>query len=381
MKINKQQLSNYRGIIHMQDNYTSFKIHSNYYAGILDVIEDLPEAEKNSILAEYFLAFHEYGNTRKIPTFKNKIAQGFFKTHLYSIDKSFADNDVYCASHDVGSYGGKQKAINAKIRTAEKKLQEAEKKLKELEAKAEAKAQQAEQLNTVKPEATDVEDNQPIANSDKLAHDQKQLKNIEKDDKTLDNKGISTGSQKEQTVSGSHQLQKTQQPQKRQQLQKEQPLTKQEKQKEQIRKIVNRLNWNTTAGLELSDEDKSKIVEIRLNNKKIKREQREYTQAALNLVLPEIKTSIDAGIPTQEIFAVWEGKGWIAWMHAWHAEKIARDIKAQSQTAKDLQRVQASQERVKNNDFNDLGEMTDTVREMLEISYKGRMNEINKGGN
>ena len=75
----------------MQDNYTSFKIHSNYYAGILDVIEDLPEAEKNSILAEYFLAFHEYGNTRKIPTFKNKIAQGFFKTHLYSIDKSKAD--------------------------------------------------------------------------------------------------------------------------------------------------------------------------------------------------------------------------------------------------------------------------------------------------
>jgi len=42
--------------------------------------------------------------------------------------------------------------------------------------------------------------------------------------------------------------------------------------------------------------------------------------------------------------------------------------------------VQASQEPVKDNDWNGL-EMTDTVREMVEISYKSRMNEANKGGN
>ena len=286
----------------MKDNYTSFKVHSNYYAGILDVIEDLPEAEKNSILAEYFLAFHEYGNTRKIPEFKNKIAQGFFNAILYSVDKSFEKNDNYQASQDIGSVGGKQKAINAKIRAAEKKLQEAEKKLKELETKAEAKAEQAEKLNTVKPEATEVEDNQPITNSD-----------------------TST----EQTVSGSHQLQKKQQPQKRQPVQKMHKLTKQEKQKEQITRIVNRLNWNTTVGLELSDEDKSKIVEIRLNNKKIKREQREYTQAALNLILPEIKISLDAGIPTEEIFAVWEGNGWIKWTHDWYAKERPSNVTPQ----------------------------------------------------
>jgi hypothetical protein len=332
----------------MNDNYTSFKVHSNYYAGILDVIEDLPESEKNSILAEYFLAFHEYGNTRKIPTFKNKIAQGFFNAILYSVDKSFEKNDNYQASQDIGSVGGKQKAINAKIRAAEKKYQEAEKKhqevekkLEELEAKTEAKAKQAEQLNTVKSEATEQEDNQPITNGDTLK----------------------TGS-----------LQKKQQPQKRQ------PLTKQEKQKEQIRKIVNRLNWNTTAGLELSDEDKSKIVEIRLNNKKIKREQREYTQAALNLILPEIKISLDSGIPMQEIFAVWEGKGWIQWTHAWHAEKIASDIKAQSQTAKNLKSMQASQERVKDNDWDNFV-ITPLVKSMVEDTIKDKIEQSKKGGN
>ena len=326
----------------MQDNYTSFKIHSNYYAGILDVIEDLPEAEKNSILAEYFLAFHEYGNTRKIPEFKNKIAQGFFKTHLYSIDKSFADNDVYCASHDIGSYGGKQKSVNAQIKAAEKKLQESYKKLENLEAQIE----QAEQLNTVKPEATEV--------ADKPKQDN-------------------------QTVSNSHQL-KTEKAHKPQQVQKKQQLTTQEKQKAQISKIVSKLNWNTSAGLELSDEDKRKIVEIRLNNKKIHRDQREYTQSALNLSLPQIKLSLDNGIHMKELLEAWEGNGWIKWMNAWYAKEIANDLKAQSQTAKTLKSVQASQEPVKNNDWNGL-EMTDTVREMVEISYKSRMNEANKGGN
>jgi hypothetical protein len=327
----------------MKDNYTSFKVHNNYYAGILDVIEDLPESEKNSILAEYFLAFHKYGNTRQIPEFKNKIAQGFFKTHLYSIDKSFADNDVYCASHDIGSYGGKQKSVNAQIKAAEKKLQESYKKLENLEAQIE----QAEQLNTVKTDTPEVEDNQTITNSDTLK----------------------TG-----------QLQKTQQPHKPQQVQKEQQLTKQEKQKAQISKIVSKLNWNTTAGLELSDEDKHKIVEIRLNNKKIHRDQREYTQSALNLSLPQIKLSLDNGIHMKELLEAWEGNGWIKWMNAWYAKEIASDLKAQSQTAKTLKSVQAVQESKKDNNWEDL-KMTDTAREMIEISYKSRMNETNKVGN
>lgn len=313
----------------MEDNYTSFKIHSNYYAGILDVIEDLPEAEKNSILAEYFLAFHEYGNTRKVPAFKNKIAQGFFKTHLYSIDKSFADNDVYCASHDVGSYGGKQKAINAKIRTAEKKLQEAEKKLKELEAKAEAKAEQAEQLNTVKTDTPEPEDNQTITNSDTLK---------------------------------TRQLQKKQQPQKPQQLQKEQ-----------------QLDWQCVAGLELTEQQQQEAIRIRKANNTTKKT-RTFTQASLKQFLTQVKYSTDAGISIDEVLEKWEAKQWVTWTHSYYAKEIASDIKAQSQTAKDLKRVQASQQPVKDNDWNNL-EMTDTVREMLEISYKGRMNETNKGGN
>jgi hypothetical protein len=319
----------------MQDNYTSFKIHSNYYAGILDVIEDLPEAEKNSILAEYFLAFHEYGNTRKVPAFKNKIAQGFFKTHLYSIDKSFADNDVYCASHDVGSYGGKQKAINAKIRTAEKKLQEAEKKLKELEAKAEAKAQQAEQLNTVKPEATEVEDNQPIANSDKS---------------------------KEQTVSSSHQLQKTQQPQKPQQLQKEQ-----------------QLDWQCVAGLELTEHQQQEAIRIRKANNTTKKT-RTFTQASLKQFLTQVKYSIDAGITVDEVLEVWEGKQWVTWTHSYYAKEIASDIKAQSQTAKNLKSVQASQEDVKDNDWDNFV-ITPLVKSMVEDTIKDKIEQSKKGGN
>jgi len=263
----------------MKDNYTSFKVHSNYYAGILDVIEDLPEAERNSILAEYFLAFHEYGNTRKIPEFKNKIAQGFFHAILYSVDKSFEKNDNYQASQDAGSYGGKQKAINAKIRAAEKKYQECVKKLEELEAS-----------DQIKP------------------------KNIQKDDKSVDNQGIIIGPSKEQQ-SKAHRPQQ---------------LTAEEKQKAQISKIVSKLNWNTAAGLELSDEDKYKIVKIRLNNKKIHRDQREYTQSALNLSLPQIKISLDSGTSIKELLGVWEGNGWIKWKHSWHSKEIASDIKAQS---------------------------------------------------
>ncbi len=307
----------------MQDNYTSFKIHSNYYAGILDVIEDFPEAERNSILAEYFLAFHEYGNTRKIPTFKNKIAQGFFNAILYSVDKSFEKNDNYQASQDIGSVGGKQKAINAKIRTAEKKLQEAEKKLEELEAKAKAKVQQAEQLNTVKPKATEVEDNQPITNSDKL---------------------------KEQTVSSSHQLQKKQQ-----------------------------LDWKCVAGLELTEKQQQEVVRIRKANNTSKKT-RTFTQASLKQFLTQVKYSLDANISIDEVMEVWEAKQWVTWTHRYYAKEIANDIKAQSQTAKDLKRVETSQEDVKDNDWDNFV-ITPLVKSMVEDTIKDKIEQSKKGGN
>ena len=336
----------------MQDNYTSFKIHSNYYAGILDVIEDFPEAERNSILAEYFLAFHEYGNTRQIPKFKNKIAQGFFKTHLYSIDKSFADNDVYCASHDVGSYGGKQKAINAKIRTAEKKYQEAEKKLEELEVKAEAKEKQAEQLNTVKPEATEPEDNQPITNSDTL-----KTGSLQKTQQP----------QQPQTVTSGHQLQKTQQPPKPQQLQKEQ-----------------QLNWQCVAGLKLTEQQQQEAIRIRKannpgNSKEAKKIQT-FTQASLKQFLTQVKYSIDAGITVDEVLEVWEGKQWRSWTHSYYSKEIASDIKAQSQTAKNLKSVQASQESVKDNDWDNFV-ITPLVKSMVEDTIKDKIEQSKKGGN
>jgi len=304
----------------MKDNYTSFKVHNNYYAGILDVIEDLPEAERNSILAEYFLAFHEYGNTRKIPEFKNKIAQGFFKTHLYSIDKSFADNDVYCASHDIGSYGGKQKSVNAQIKAAEKKLQESYKKLENLEAKAE----QAEQLNTVKTKATELEDNQPVTNSDSL---------------------------------------KTQKAQRPQQVQKEQ-----------------QLDWQCVAGLELTEKQQQEATRIRKENNTSKKT-RTFTQASLKQFLTQVKYSTDANITVDEVLEVWEAKQWVTWTHSYYAKEIANDIKAQSQTAKNLKSVKFSEAKHKNNDWENInldGEDLTGIMGILEGGELERQNPLHK---
>jgi hypothetical protein len=206
------------------------------------------------------------------------------------------------------------------------------------QAELEAKAKQAEQLNTVKPEP---EDTQTITNSDKS---------------------------KEQTVLGSHQLQKKQQPQKQQQLQKEQLLGKSQQ-----------LDWQCVAGLELTEQQQQEAIRIRKANNTTKKT-RTFTQASLKQFLTQVKYSTDAGVTVDEVLEVWEGKQWVTWTHSYYSKEIASDIKAQSQTAKDLNRVQASQERVRDNDWNDL-EMTDTVREMLEISYKDRMKEANKGGN
>jgi len=304
----------------MKDNYTSFKVHNNYYAGILDVIEDLPEVERNSILAEYFLAFHEYGNTRKIPEFKNKIAQGFFKTHLYSIDKSFADNDVYCASHDIGSYGGKQKSVNAQIKAAEKKLQESYKKLENLEAKAE----QAEQLNTVKTKATEPEDNQPVTNSDSL---------------------------------------KTQKAQRPQQVQKEQ-----------------QLDWQCVAGLELTEKQQQEATRIRKENNTSKKT-RTFTQASLKQFLTQVKYSTDANITVDEVLEVWEAKQWVTWTHSYYAKEIANDIKAQSQTAKNLKSVKYNEAKNKNNDWENInldGEDLTGIMGILEGGELERQNPLHK---
>lgn len=317
-------MTNYKESQEIEESYeVSVVLMPTYINGLKEAAIAFNASHEEYLLALGDLAqgIYQFVNTGEIPSFTTALAKITFKHSKRCI-----------------------------IQSAEKFKKNIKNSRKGAETK---KAKQVEKLNSVKTDTPEVEDNQPITNSDKS---------------------------KEQTVSSSHQLQKKQQPQKRQQLQKKQPLTKQEKQKEQISRIVNRLNWNTTAGLELSDEDKSKIVEIRLNNKKIKREQREYTQAALNLVLPEIKTSIDAGIPMQEIFAVWEGKGWIQWTHAWHAEKIASDIKAQSQTAKDLKRVQASQEDVPDNDW-DKFKITPLVKDLVQFSINDKIEQSKKGGN
>jgi len=168
--------------------------------------------------------------------------------------------------------------------------------------------------------------------------------------------------QKEQTVSSSHQLQKKQQPHKSQTV-----------------TTSHQLDWQCVAGLELTEQQQEEAIRIRKANNTTKKT-RTFTQASLKQFLTQVKQSIDAGISIDEVLEVWEAKQWVTWTHAYYAKEIASDLKAQSQTAKNLKSVQASQQSVKDNDWNNL-EMTDTVREMLEISYKDRMNEANKRGN
>tara|TARA_B110000211_G_scaffold189637_1_gene215968 strand:- start:311 stop:1168 length:858 start_codon:yes stop_codon:yes gene_type:complete len=170
----------------MSDNYTSFKMHSNYYAGILDVIEDLPEGQKDSILAEYLLAFHKYGVTRELPKFKNKLAQGFFKTQVHSLDKSLADNDNYYAAQAIGSVGGKQKAINAKIAAAEKRLQASTEKLQDLEAKVQQAGQSnaAQKTKQQKKQAVEKLDWHCVAGVELTEEEQEQARRIRKENNT-----------------------------------------------------------------------------------------------------------------------------------------------------------------------------------------------------
>jgi hypothetical protein len=266
------------------------------------MIANKPQAEQERIVGQFCLAIYAKINNQKMPEFTSDYSKMAYLMAEYTI--------ISCSKKFKES---KKKGIaSGKARRAKKE------------------AKQAEQLNTVKPEATEVEDNQPITNSDTLK---------------------------------TRQLQKTQQPPKQQQVQKEQ-----------------QLDWQCVAGLELTEQQQQEAVRIRKANNTTKKT-RTFTQASLKQFLTQVKYSIDAGISIDEVLEVWEGKQWVTWTHSYYSKEIASDIKAQTQTAKDLQSVQAGQERVRDNDFNDLGEMTDTVREMLEISYKSRMNETNKRGN
>ena len=138
------------------------------------------------------------------------------------------------------------------------------------------------------------------------------------------------------------------------------------------------MNWQCVAGLELTKKQQQEAIRIRKANNTSKKT-RTFTQASLKQFLTQVKYSVDAGISIDEVLEVWEAKQWVTWTHSYYSKEIASDIKAQSQTAKDLKNAQAVQESGKDNNWDDL-EMTDTVREMLEISYKDRMNETNKGG-
>lgn len=206
----------------------------------------------------------------------------------------------------------------------------------------------------------------------KEVQDQKQPKNSLENDKSIDNKGISPGSieeqpiansdkSKEQTVSTSHQLQKMQQPQKKQQLQKEQ-----------------QLDWQCVAGLELTEQQQQEAIRIRKANNTSKKT-RTFTQASLKQFLTQVKYSIDAGISIDEVLEVWEGKQWVTWTHSYYSKEIASDIKAQSQTAKDLKRVQASQEDVKDNDWDNFV-ITPLVKSMVEDTIKDKIEQSKKGG-
>jgi hypothetical protein len=272
------------------------------------MIANKPQAEQERIIGQFCLAIYAKINNQKMPEFTSdysKMAYLMAEYTIISCSKKFKENR-------------KKGIASGKARRAKKE------------------AKQVEQLNTVQPEATEVEDNQPLTNSDKS---------------------------KEQTVSGSHQLQKEQLSNKPLQLPKEQ-----------------QLDWQCVAGLELTEQQQQEAIRIRTANNTTKKT-RTFTQASLKQFLTQVKYSVDAGISIDEVLEVWEAKQWVTWTHAYHAEQIARNIKAQSQTAKTLRSVQASQESVKDNDWNDLGEMTDNVREILTMSYKSRMNEANKGGN
>ncbi len=263
------------------------------------MIANKPQAEQERIIGQFCLAIYAKINNQKMPEFTSdysKMAYLMAEYTIISCSKKFKEN--------------KKKGIaSGKARRAKKE------------------AKQAEQLNTVKPEATEVEDNQPITNIDSLK------------------------TQKEQTVSSSHQLQKKQQ-----------------------------LDWQCVAGLELTEHQQQEAIRIRKTNNTTKKT-RTFTQASLKQFLTQVKYSLDAGISIDEVLEVWEGKQWVTWTHAYHAEQIAKNIKAQSQTAKDLKTVKFNKSKQKNNDWENLdldGEDLTGVMAILEGGELERQNPLHK---
>lgn len=310
-----------------QDEYdVSVLLMPTCINGLKKLAESFNATEEEYLLALGDLAdcFFHYVNTDEAPKLKTPLSQIAFE---FAKEQARQSANRY----KTGKTNGK-KGVEAKKQKADAKR-----------AKEATKAKQAEQLNTVKPEP---EDTQTITNSDKS---------------------------KEQTVLGSHQLQKKQQPQKQQQLQKEQQLGKSQQ-----------LDWQCVAGLELTEQQQQEAIRIRKtnnpgNSKEAKKIQT-FTQASLKQFLTQVKHSVDAGISIDEVLEVWEGKQWRSWTHSYYSKEIASDIKAQSQTAKDLKRVQASQESVKDNDWDNF-EITPLVKDLVQFSINDKIEQTNKGGN
>jgi len=311
-------MTNYKESQEIEESYeVSVVLMPTYINGLKEAAIAFNASHEEYLLALGDLAqgIYQFVNTGEIPNFTTALAKITFKHSKRCI-----------------------------IQSAEKFKKNIKNSRKGAETK---KAKQAEKLNTVKPEATEVEDNQPITNSDAL-----KTGSLQKTQQP----------QQPQTVSSSHQLQKMQQPQKRQQVQKEQ-----------------QLDWQCVAGLELTEQQQQEAIRIRKANNTTKKT-RTFTQASLKQFLTQVKYSLDAGISIDEVLEVWEGKQWVTWTHAYYAKEIASDIKAQSQTAKDLKRVQASQEDVPDNDWDNF-KITPLVKDLVQFSINDKIEQSKKGGN
>jgi hypothetical protein len=298
-------MTNYKESQEIEESYeVSVVLMPTYINGLKEAAIVFNASHEEYLLALGDLAqgIYQFVNTGEIPNFTTALAKITFKHSKKCI-----------------------------IQSAEK----FKKNIKNSRKGAETKKAKAEKLNTVKPEATEVEDNQPITNSDTVK---------------------------------TRQLQKTQQPHKPQQVQKEQ-----------------QLDWQCVAGLELTEKQQQEAIRIRKannpgNSKEAKKIQT-FTPASLKQFLGQVKHSIDAGITVDEVLEVWEGKQWRSWTHAYYAKEIASDIKAQSQTAKDLKSVKFNEAKRKNNDWENInldGEDLTGVMAILEGGELERQNPLHK---
>ena len=176
------------------------------------MIANKPQAEQERIVGQFCLAIYAKINNQRMPEFTSdysKMAYLMAEYTIISCSKKFKENR-------------KKGIASGKARRAKKEAKQAEQALAEINSK------------NIEQDGKTV-DNKGFSSghSTNQALGQIKAENIEKNDKSLDNKGFSSGQtkeqpitnsdkSKEQTVSSSHQLQKTQQPQKRQPLQKEQ---------------------------------------------------------------------------------------------------------------------------------------------------------------